>query len=68
MVLFVIQRDDAIEFQPQWERDPQFGDAIIRAADSGVDIQAVKLQITRDRIKYLSKVHVNLQFPEDVVA
>jgi sugar fermentation stimulation protein A len=68
MVLFVIQRDDAVEFQPQWERDPQFGDAIIKASDSGVDIQAVKLQITPDRIKYLSKVHVNLQLPEDVVA
>ena len=60
MVVFVIQRDDPIEFQPNWAKDPSFCSALLNAKNAGVKINAVKLEITKKKIRYISEVNVNI--------
>jgi len=39
-VVFIVQRPDANEFMPHWERDPVFAQALHNAAQAGVNIVA----------------------------
>jgi sugar fermentation stimulation protein A len=47
VVLFVIQRSDALAFAPNHETDPLFADALRRAARAGVCIRAMVCRVTR---------------------
>jgi sugar fermentation stimulation protein A len=44
-VLFLIMRDDAVEFSPNWEMDPEFSKALKIARETGVDIIAYSFEI-----------------------
>jgi len=52
MVLFVVQRPDAKFFKPQWERDPKFAKALLKAYDNGVNIKVIQSEIKKDKIVY----------------
>ncbi len=60
-VIFVVQREDAEVFRPNWETDPGFGQALTGAMDAGVEAfayasccQAGELKIARRMIVQLS--------------
>ena len=63
MVLFVIQRPDSKLFQPQWERDPQFGFALYNAWEKGLRVKVIQIQMAIDKIKYLGKIPSKLNPP-----
>lgn len=47
VVLFVIQRSDALAFAPNHGTDPLFAEALQRAARAGVGVRAVTCRVTR---------------------
>ncbi len=62
-VIFVIQRDDARAFAPNDEMDSTFGAALRAAAEAGVELHAVRCQVTRDQIQLEDEVPVCLDSP-----
>jgi len=56
MVLFVIQRPDADSFEPQWERDPKFSNALLKASKNGVCIKAIKMKMTEKTLIYMGEI------------
>jgi sugar fermentation stimulation protein A len=56
MVLFVIQRPDADSFAPQWERDPKFSNALLKASKNGVCIKSIKMKMTPKSLIYMGEV------------
>lgn len=44
-VLFLIMREDAMEFTPNWEMDPDFSDTLTDAYKKGVEVVAYSLKI-----------------------
>ena len=56
MVLFVVQRSDAIAFQPFWERDPKFSKALLKASKSGLNIKVIKAEIKKNKMVYLGEL------------
>ena len=60
MVLFVIQRHDAIIFQPQWERDPKFGYELYKAWQNGLEVQVIHFKMTTSELHYLGEIPAEL--------
>jgi len=61
MVLFVVQRHDAILFQPQWERDSKFGSALFEAWQKGLDVRVIHMKMTLNKIHYLGELPFKLK-------
>ena len=61
MVLFVVQRDDATSFQPQWERDPKFGSTLFAAWEKGLDVRVIHMKMTLNKIHYLGELPFKLK-------
>lgn len=59
-VLFLIQRADAENFQPNGETDPRFAEALGEAADRGVEVYAYNSVVT------LEGVYINRRVPVDL--
>jgi sugar fermentation stimulation protein A len=51
VVLFVVQRDDAVGFRPHDESDPGFAQALCDAARRGVEVYAYACRVESDRIE-----------------
>jgi len=62
-VLFVVQREDATAFGPQWERDPVFARALVEAAKAGVKVLAYSAEVQKDHIRLLKELPVRLEPP-----
>jgi sugar fermentation stimulation protein A len=60
MVVFVVQRDDALSFAPHDAADPAFGTALRRAASAGVEIVALSCRVTLEAIRLLGPLPVVL--------
>ena len=60
MVLFVVQRPDAKCFQPQWKRDPKFGNALFKAWQAGLKVRVIQLRMTTDAFHYLGEIPFQL--------
>ena len=60
MVLFVVQRSDAISFKPQWERDPKFCNALLKASKNGVLIKVIKMEMTKKSLIYRGEIPYEL--------
>ena len=56
MVLFVVQRPDATIFQPQWERDPQFSEALLKAYNGGVKIKVIQTEMQKNKMVYFGEL------------
>ena len=59
-ILFVCQRPDALSFQPMWNRDPKFCDALQNAYNLGVKIWCITLNITKSEITYHKEIPIQL--------
>ena len=60
-VLFVIQMADIRRFEPNWPRDPDFSEALCRAAEHGVQVRAVECLVTEDSLAITKEVPVALR-------
>ncbi|MBC8310709.1 MAG: DNA/RNA nuclease SfsA [Candidatus Marinimicrobia bacterium] len=61
MVLFVVQRSDAKIFQPQWERDPKFSQALLKAHHDGLSIKVIQADVQKTKMVYLGELPFNLE-------
>ena len=59
-VIFVIQRNDVECFSPNIKVDPDFGIALRKAIQMGVDVYAYRCRVSKDEIKLAGQVPVNL--------
>ena len=59
-VCFVIQMEDVACFQPNDRTHPEFGAALRRAAQAGVEVLAVDCRVERDRLEIGNPVEVRL--------
>lgn len=60
-VVFMIQRDDAEVFRPNWERDPVFAQALCDAHEAGVRINASTVSLTLEGISFGHTVPIELR-------
>ena len=60
VVLFVIQRPDADRVRPHRHRDPQFADALARAAAAGVRLLARRCRVSPRGIRLMDAIPVEL--------
>ena len=61
MVLFVVQRSDANIFQPQWERDPKFAKALLKAHSDGLKIKVIQADVQKTKMVYCGELPFNLE-------
>lgn len=59
-VVFIVQRDDADLFRPNWERDPVFAQALCHAIDAGVQVVALSVTLTPAGIELADLVSVDI--------
>ena len=59
-VLFVIQMEDVIRFEPNRVTDPIFSDTLKEAKDSGVNVLAYTCRVTPDSLELSDPVEVLL--------
>lgn len=60
-VLFVVQMEDVKYFCPNDERHKAFGDALRKAAEAGVIVEAITCRVTPDSLEYGERVPVVLE-------
>lgn len=60
-IIFVVQRSDADCFQPMWDRDPEFCNALFNAKKCGVDIWCIKSRLTKRDMTFISEIPINLK-------
>jgi sugar fermentation stimulation protein A len=59
-ILFVIQREDARTFTPNWDADPEFGETLRAAARAGVRVCAMLCRVTPTGVRIATSVPVRL--------
>lgn len=59
-VFFIIQRNDAKKFTPNREMDDQFYNAVVKAANKGVEFYAYNCNVTIDTIELRDEIEVIL--------
>lgn len=59
-ILFVCQRSDANRFEPMWDRDPKFANALLRAKDSGVKVWCITTNVSETELTFEKEIPVNL--------
>ena len=59
-LLLVIQMKGVKKFMPNWDTQPEFGQALIKAEKAGVKIIARDCLVTEDTIEIQEEVHVDL--------
>jgi sugar fermentation stimulation protein A len=64
-VVFVVQRNDARRFTPNWTTDPTFARTLARVAAAGVHVLAYACEITRASVKITHPLPVLLSPPGD---
>jgi sugar fermentation stimulation protein A len=60
VVLFVVQRPDAVAFAPHPCADPEFTKWLRAAAQAGVEIRAYRCQVDEERIALDAPLEVRL--------
>ena len=60
-IIFVVQRSDADIFQPMWDRDPKFCNALYKAKEYGVNIWCIKAKLTKREMTFISEIPINLK-------
>lgn len=63
-ILFVCQRHDILSFEPMWDRDPVFSQALFEAHNEGVDVFCVSAKVNEKGIRYYKEIPVYLLPPE----
>lgn len=60
-LLFVIQMSPVKYFRPNWQTQPEFGEALRKAQAAGVELLAYDCAITPDSMVLKNKVQINLE-------
>ena len=60
-VVFIIQRNDATSFIPNWRGDPDFCKTLVSSVKQGVEVYAYACKVTTKRITIEREVEVKLQ-------
>lgn len=60
IVIFVIQREDALYFTPNRERDPQFAAVVEEASKAGVEFYAYTCRVSKNKVEILKEIPVIL--------
>lgn len=60
-VLFIIQRSDALSFEPHWERDPAFAEALSEAVRKGVELIIYTSHLKPDSMTLGKPIPYNLE-------
>ena len=60
-IIFVVQRSDANIFQPMWDRDPNFCNALYKAMECGVNIWCIKARLTKRDMTFISEIPINFK-------
>ncbi len=63
-VIFVVQREDAETFRPNWATDPGFGHALTRAVEAGVEAFAYASGCSAGELKIRRRMHLQLSMDE----
>lgn len=58
--LFLVNRDDATDFRPAQDIDPEYAAALREAVEGGVEVQAYVTRVEFDRIEILREIPVDL--------
>jgi len=66
-VVFVVQRNDARRFSPNWRTDPKFAKTLVQVAKAGVLVLAFACQVTRTLVSITHALPVFLTPEDDVV-
>lgn len=64
VILIVIQMKGMHVFHPNWATHPEFGEALIEAADAGVEIIAMDCEVRPGYVRIDAPVFVDLNRPE----
>lgn len=60
-VLFIVQRSDAMAFEPHWERDPDFSQALRDAVDDGVGLVIYTAHLEPSSMRLGKSIPYNLE-------
>ena len=60
-VLFIVQRSDAVSFEPHWERDPEFAEALRDSVSRGVELIIYTTQLEPDSMTLLRSIPYQLE-------
>ncbi len=67
-VIFVVQMEGVSYFLPNWKTQPEFGEALVKARQAGVEILALDCHVEQDSLEIRDKVSVYLNEREAVAA
>ncbi|NQV42867.1 MAG: DNA/RNA nuclease SfsA [Candidatus Marinimicrobia bacterium] len=60
-VLFIVQRSDAVSFEPHWGRDPQFAQALQDSVNKGVELIVYTTRLKPESMTLKSSIPFNLE-------
>ena len=60
-ILFVVQRPDATLFEPMWDIDPMFSNALFNAYKIGVKVWCITLNVSQTEISFNKEIPVNFK-------
>jgi sugar fermentation stimulation protein A len=58
LVVFVVQREDAIAFSPNWKTDRAFSEALVRYVSLGLEVRAYRCTVSLEEIKLKDEIPV----------
>ncbi|NQV30888.1 MAG: DNA/RNA nuclease SfsA [Candidatus Marinimicrobia bacterium] len=62
-VLYIVQRSDAVAFEPHWIRDPEFANALKTAVEQGVELLIYTSHLEPDSMRLGISLGYNLENP-----
>lgn len=60
LIVFVVQREDAQVFSPNWEVDPEFSEALLRYSRLGLEIRAYRCYVSLEEIRIKEEIPVEV--------
>ena len=61
LLVFVVQREDAHAFSPNWSVDPEFSRALLEYAKLGLEVKAYRCMVSLEEIKLKEEIPVLLE-------
>ncbi|MFN3599135.1 MAG: DNA/RNA nuclease SfsA [Aquificaceae bacterium] len=61
LVVFVVQREDAEVFSPNWRVDPKFSESLLKYSKLGLEIKAYRCKVSLKGIKLKEEIPVVLE-------
>jgi sugar fermentation stimulation protein A len=62
-MIYMIQRNDATSFEPEWKIDPHYGNTLFNAIEKGVEVYPLLMEVSPTGVTYLRTVQFNVVRP-----